>query len=79
MLKLSILLRATYRRLLSQTEANRDVLASLHDSQRLDYCTDGFLKTEKRNIKFQLINNWHVLKIMHMGKLKSFLWVLETY
>lgn len=73
-LNLSILLSATYRTLLSQTEANtEDVLASLQDSQRLYYCIDGLLKTEKKNVKFQLNNILHVLKIMPMGKLKSFL------
>jgi len=55
----------------SQTEANTDVLASLHDSQKLDYCIYGLSKT-KKNVKFQLINVLRVLKIMHMGKMKVF-------
>lgn len=64
----------TYTTLLSQTEANpEDMLTSLHDSQRLDSCIDGLLKPEKKNVKFQLINIWHVFKIMHMGKWKWFL------
>lgn len=39
---------------ISQTAAEtEDVLASLHDSQRLDFCIEGLLKREKK-VTFQI-------------------------